>query len=116
MTRWNQWLVLWYYKPNKNLHAKKFCISSSVTVLPICKGEDSFFRHVGLDPVIYATVSENKQIFESNSELVGTLLPEISTQDQEKHFLSWLTTGLSCSWTQKYWIGKLFYRSNKWSK
>ena len=38
--------------------------------------------------MIYVIVNENKQIFESNSELVGTLLPEISTQDQEKHFLS----------------------------
>ena len=41
-----------------------------------------------LDPMIYASVSENKQMFESNSELVDTLLAGISTQDQGKHFLS----------------------------
>ena len=31
------------------------------------------------------TVNENKQIFEPNSELIDTLLAEISTPEQEKN-------------------------------
>ena len=36
--------------------------------------------------MVCATVNENKQIFEPNSELADTLLAEISLPKQEKHF------------------------------
>ena len=39
-----------------------------------------------LDPVVCTTVNKTKQLFESNNELIDTLLAEISTQDREKQF------------------------------
>ena len=38
-----------------------------------------------LEPVVLATVNQNRQVFEPNSELVDSLLLEISKQDQEEH-------------------------------
>ena len=38
-----------------------------------------------LEPVVSATVNQNRQIFEPNSELIDSLLLEISKQDQEEH-------------------------------
>ena len=60
------------------------CISSSFTVLLICKGGGSFstsriYSRKLLDPMVCATASEDKQIFEPKSELIDTLLAEIST-------------------------------------
>ena len=36
--------------------------------------------------MVCTTVNKTKQLFESNNELIDTLLAEISTQDREKQF------------------------------
>ena len=91
MTRRNQRLVLPYYKPNRNLHSGKFAYHLLLLFYPFAKKEDLFpksWTYLGklLDPMVCATVNENKQVFEPNSGLVDTLLAEISTPEQEKHF------------------------------
>ena len=91
MIKKSQRLVLRYYKPNKHLHPEKFAYHLLLLFYPFLKENDLFssdqtYSGKLLDPNVCAIVNENKQIFEPNSELIYTLLTEISMQDQEKHF------------------------------
>ena len=47
--------------------------------------KDGTYSSKLLEPVVSATVNQNRQIFEPNSELIDSLLLEISKQDQEEH-------------------------------
>ena len=47
--------------------------------------KDGTYSSKFLEPVVSATVNQNRQIFEPNSELIDSLLLEISKQRQEEH-------------------------------
>ena len=47
--------------------------------------KDGTYSSKLLEPLVSATVNQNRQIFEPNSELIDSLLLEISKQDQEEH-------------------------------
>ena len=47
--------------------------------------KDGTYSSKFLEPVVSATVNQNRQIFEPNSELIDSLLLEISKQDQVEH-------------------------------
>ena len=86
MIKRNQRLVFRYYKPNKNLHPEKFAYHLRLLFYPFFKENDLFSSDQTYSQKHCAIVNESKQIFEPNSELIYTLLTEISMQDQEKHF------------------------------
>ena len=47
--------------------------------------KDGTYSSKLLEPEVSATVNQNRQIFEPNSEFIDSLLLEISKQDQEEH-------------------------------
>ena len=90
MIRRNQKLVLRYYKPNRQLYPEKFAYHVLLLFYPFINESDLFskdgtYSSKLLEPVVSATVNQNRQIFESNSELIDSLLLEISKQDHEEH-------------------------------
>ena len=81
-------LVLRYYKPNRQLYPEKFPYHVLLLFYPYINESDLFskdgtYSRKLLEPVVLATVNQNRQIFEPNSELIDSLLLEISKQDQE---------------------------------
>ena len=90
MIRRNQKLVLRYYKPNRQLYPEKFAYRVLLLFYPFINESDLFskdgtYSSKLLEPVVSATVNQNRQIFEPNSELIDSLLLQISEQDQEEH-------------------------------
>ena len=90
MIRRNQKLVLRYYKPNRQLYPEKFAYHVLLLFYPFINEIDLFskdgtYSSKLLKSVVSATVNQNKQIFEPNSELTDSLLLEISQKDQEEH-------------------------------
>ena len=90
MIRRNQKLVLRYYKPNRQLYPEKFAYHVLLLFYPFINESDLFskdgtYSSKLLEPVVSATVNQNRQIFEPNSELIDSLLLEISKQRQEEH-------------------------------
>ena len=90
MIRRKQKLVLRYYKTNRQLHSEKFAYNFLLLFYPFINETDLFSKDGSyssklLDPVVSATVNQNRQVFEPNSELIDSLLLEISKQDQEEH-------------------------------
>ena len=90
MVRRNQKLVLRYYKPNRQLYPEKFAYHVLLLFYPFINESDLFskdgtYSSKLLEPLVSATVNQNRQIFEPNSELIDSLLLEISKQDQEEH-------------------------------
>ena len=90
MIRRNQKLVLRYYKPNRQLYPEKFAYHVLLLFYPFINESDLFskdgtYSSKLLEPVVSATVNQNRQVFEPNSELIDSLLLEISKQDQEEH-------------------------------
>ena len=90
MTRKNQKLVLHYYKPNRQLYSKNFAYHVLLLFYPFINesglfSKDGTYSSKLLEPVVSATVNQNRQIFEPNSELIDSLLREISKKDQEEH-------------------------------
>ena len=90
MIRRNQKLVLRYYKPNRQLYPEKFAYHVLLLFYPFINESDLFskdgtYSSKLLEPVVSATVNQNRQIFEPNSELIDFLLLETSKQDQEEH-------------------------------
>ena len=83
-------LVLRYYKPNRQLYPEKLAYHDLLLFYPFIN-ESDFFSKDGiyssklLESVVSVTVNQNWQIFEPNSELIESLLLEISKQDQEEH-------------------------------
>ena len=78
LCRRNQKLVLRYYKSNKHLYVEKFAYHLLLPFYPFVNEIDLFSKdwtYSGKlqEPIVCATVSENKQIFEPNSQLVDTL-------------------------------------------
>ena len=47
--------------------------------------KDGTYSSKLLEPEVSATVNQNRQIFDPNSEFIDSLLLEISKQDQEEH-------------------------------
>ena len=89
--RQNQMLVLLFYKSNRNLHTEKFSYHLLLQFYLFANEEDLFsisrtYSGKSLDPMVCATVNENKQIFEPNNELIDTLLAEILISEQEQDF------------------------------
>ena len=83
-------LVLRYYKPNRQLYPEKFPYHVLLLFYPYINESDLFskdgtYSRKLLEPVVLATVNQNRQIFEPNSELIDSLLLEISKQRQEEH-------------------------------
>ena len=77
-----------YYKPNKQLYPEKFAYHVLLLFYPFINESDLFskdgtYSSKLLEPVVSATVNQNRQVFEPNSELIDSLLLEISKQDQE---------------------------------
>ena len=90
MIRRNQKLVLWYYKPNRQLYPEKFAYHVLLLFYPFINESDLFskdgtYSSKLLEPVVSATVNQNRQIFELSSILIDSLLLEILKQDQEEH-------------------------------
>ena len=90
MIRRNQKLVLRYYKPNRQLYPEKFAYHILLLFYPFISESDLFskdgtYSSKLLEPVVSVTVNQNRQIFEPNSELIDSLLREISKKDQEEH-------------------------------
>ena len=90
MIRRKQKLVLRYYKTNRQLYSEKFAYNFLLLFYPFINETDLFSKDGSyssklLDPVVSATVNQNRQVFEPNSELIDSLLLEISKQDQEEH-------------------------------
>ena len=90
MIRRNQKLVLRYYKPNRQLYPEKFAYHVLLLFYPFINESDLFskdgtYSSKLLEPVISATVNQNRQIFELSSILIDSLLLEILNQDQEEH-------------------------------
>ena len=90
MVRRNQKLVLRYYKPNRQLYPEKFAYHVLLLFYPFINESDLFskdgtYSSKLLEPVVSATVNQNRQAFEPNSEFIDSLLLEISKQHQEKH-------------------------------
>ena len=85
-----QKLVLRYYKTNRQLHPEKSAYNVLLLFYPFINESDLFLKDGTysskfLEPVVSATVNQNRQVFEPNSELIDSLLLEISKQDQEEH-------------------------------
>ena len=79
--RRNQKLVLHYYKPNGQLYPEKFAYHVLLLFYPFINESDLFskdgtYSSKLLEPVVSATVNQNRQIFEPNSELIDSLLLE----------------------------------------
>ena len=79
MIRRNQMLVLRYYKPNRQLYPEKFAYHVLLLFYPFINESDLFskdgtYSSKLLEPVVSATVNQNRQIFEPNSELIDSLL------------------------------------------
>ena len=79
MIRRNQKLVLRYYKPNRQLYPEKFAYRVLLLFYPFINESDLFskdgtYSSKLLEPVVSATVNQNRQIFEPNSELIDSLL------------------------------------------
>ena len=90
MIRRNQKLILCYYKPNRQLYPEKFAYHVLLLFYPFINESDLFSKDETyssklLEPVVSATVNQNRQIFEPNSELIDSLLLEISKEDEEEH-------------------------------
>ena len=90
MVRRNQKLVLRCYKPNRQLYLGKFAYYVLLLFYSFINDSDLFSKDGNyssklLEPVVSATVNQNRQMCEPNSKLVDSLLLEISKQDQEKH-------------------------------
>ena len=86
----NQKLVLRFYKPNRQLYPEKFAYHVLLLFYPFINESDLFSKdgtYSGklLESLVSATVNQNRQIFEPNSELIDSLLLEKSKQDQEEH-------------------------------
>ena len=90
MIRTNQKLVLRCYKSNRQMYPEKFAYHVLLLFYPFIN-ESNLFSKDGtyssklLESVVSATVNQNRQICEPNSELIDSLLLEISKQDQEEH-------------------------------
>ena len=89
MIRRNQKLVLRYYKPNRQLYPEKFAYHVLLLFYPFINESDLFskdgtYSSKLLEPVVSATVNRNRQIFESNSELIDSLLLELSKKIKRK--------------------------------
>ena len=82
MIRRNQKLVLRYYKPNRQFYPETFAYRVLLLFYPFIN-ESDLFSKVGtysnklLEPVISASVNQNGQIFEPNTEFIDSLLLEI---------------------------------------
>ena len=79
-----------YYKPNRQLDPEKFVYIVSCLFYSFINESDLFSKdgtYSGklLESLVSATVNQNRQIFEPNSELIDSLLLEKSKQDQEEH-------------------------------
>ena len=90
MIRRNQKLDLRYYKSNRQLYPEKFVYHVLILFYPFINeialfSKDGTYLSKLLELVVSATVNQNRQIFEPNSELIDSLLLEISKQDQEEH-------------------------------
>ena len=90
MIRRNQKLVLRYCKPNRQLCPEKFAYHVLLLFYPFANesylfSKDGTYSSKLLEPVVTPTVNQNRQIFEPNSELIGSLLLKVSKQDQEEH-------------------------------
>lgn len=85
MIKKNQMLVWQYYKPNKHSYAEKFGYHPLSLLYPFVN-ESDLYSSTLQEPIVCATVNENKKEFERNIELINTLLSEISIYGQEKHF------------------------------
>ena len=77
-----------YYKPNKQLYPEKFAYHVLLLFYPFINESNTFSKDEAyssklLKHVVSATVNHNGQIFEPNSELIDSLLLEISKQDRE---------------------------------
>ena len=86
----NQKLVLHYYKANRQLYPEKLAYHVLLLFYPFINEIDLFSKDGTYSSklrksLVSATVNQNKQIFEPNSELTDSLLVEISQQDQEEH-------------------------------
>ena len=89
MVRRNQKLVLRYYKPNRQLYPEKFAYHVLLLFYPFINESDLFskdgtYSSKLLEPVVSATVNQNRQISEPSSELIDSLLLKISKQNQEE--------------------------------
>ena len=88
--RRNQKLVLRYYKPNRHLYLEKFAYHVLLLFYLFINGSNLFSKDETyssklLEPAVLATVNQDRQIFEPNSELIDSLLLEISKEDEEEH-------------------------------
>ena len=90
MIQRNQKLVLRYYKPKRQLYPEKLAYHVLLLFYLFINesdlsSKDETYSSKLLEPVVSATVNQNRQIFEPNDELIDFLLLEISKQDQEEH-------------------------------
>ena len=82
MIRRNQKLVLRYYKPNRQFYPEKFAYHVLLLFYPFINesdliSKDGTYSSKLLEPVISASVNQNRQIFEPNTEFIDSLLLEI---------------------------------------
>ena len=78
-----------YYKSNRQLYPEKFGYHVLLLYYPFLNESDLFskdgtYSSKLLEPVVLATVNQNRQIFESNSELIDSLLLELSKKIKRK--------------------------------
>ena len=90
MIRRNQKLVLRYYKPNRQFYPETFAYHLLLLFYPFINesdllSKDGTYSSNLLEPIVSTTVNQNRQIFVPNSELIDSLLLEISKQYQEEH-------------------------------
>ena len=72
------------------MYPEKFAYHVLLLFYPFINESDLFskdgtYSSKLLEPVVSATVNQNRQAFEPNSEFIDSLLLEISKQHQEKH-------------------------------
>ena len=82
MIRRNQKLVLRYYKPNWQFYPEKLPYHVLLLFYPFINeidlfSKDGVYSSKLLEPVVSATVNQNRQIYEPSNELIDSLLLKI---------------------------------------